>query len=71
MAIHDKSFSKRNLMIEKLSSYSSSSKTSHHSEDFDESYFLTYIQGMIQPIRDGLYGLVQHGNYLQLYQQGK
>ncbi|CAO3644215.1 unnamed protein product [Cunninghamella blakesleeana] len=70
MAIHDKSFSKRNLMIEKLSTFSSSSKTSHYSEDFDESYFLTYIQGMIQPIRDGLYGLVQHGSYLQLYQQG-
>ncbi|KAI9303507.1 hypothetical protein BJ944DRAFT_268292 [Cunninghamella echinulata] len=68
MAIHDKSFSKRNLMIEKLSSYTSA--ISHHSEDFDESYFLTYIQRMIQPIRDGLYGLVQHGNYVQLYQQG-
>ncbi|KAI8093539.1 uncharacterized protein BX664DRAFT_109594 [Halteromyces radiatus] len=66
-AIQDRSYSKRNLMIEKLGA---SLPSNSPVEDFDEVYFLTYSQGMIRPLRDALSNMVQQSQHLLQCQQG-
>ncbi|ORZ14219.1 hypothetical protein BCR42DRAFT_418302 [Absidia repens] len=66
-AIRDKSYSKRNLMIEKLGATVPSFTLV---DDFDEVYFLKYSQGMIQSLKNGLSISVQQAQQLVQCQQG-